>query len=243
MQKLPIQKSNEQTKIDLTIHSSTFPQAQIEQIISVPNIYQKGHFEYPVSLPASPGNHLDAVFLLEPITVQHEHVVWIVDDLCRWIDNSDLKFNLIFAPAQPAVMQIVDQLAERLRIRKAYLEYLPSGWFGEKLVYGKIEANDIALVYNGISQTGRCIGKRLPSFIEKSGGRVLAGAAFMIGTAGGIDVARSMHKNRLYSAITAPVTVQAPQDCLLCKQNQSGDVEQKPLIPWTTLRDRVLGSV
>jgi len=209
------------------------PEDQINQILRTPGVYHTpGHFQYPVSEGGKVGNHLDSLFLIEPIVKEDQFVEWIVDDICRWIDAEKLEFDVIFAPAQMAVTFIVEKLAKRLNVRKAYLEYTYAGWFGTELVEGEINKSDRVLLFNGITHQGRCVGERLPHFVENIGAKVVAAAVFAKSTTAGVIATEQHYGTKFYAAVQVDIKVATPQDCEQCL------LESIPeLTPWTKLRD------
>lgn len=225
----------------LAILSVTFPKERIDKILSVPGIYQRdGHFEYPLSVGTQKGNHLDALFLIEPI-VRHSYFIdWIVEDICAWMASANVDCNLIFAPAQPAVKSIVDRLAAAITVPTAYWEYLPGGWFGDKLVSGVIEPGSKVFVFNAVSATGRCIGERLPAFVEEYRANVVSVGAFALGTTDSAITAKRKYGQKLYSAVEVPLNIFAPENCPTCVANSKGSNVTIELTPWTQIRDKVL---
>jgi orotate phosphoribosyltransferase len=213
--------------------SPTMPEDQIKQILGTPGVYHAdGHFQYPVSEGGKVGNHLDSLFLLEPIVKNDQYIEWIVDDICRWIAAEKLEFDVIFAPAQMSVTFLVEKLASRLNARKAYWEYTYGGWFGAELVEGEVKKGDRVLVVNGVSMRGRCVGDRLPRYVENLGGTVVAAAVFAKGTAPGVADAEKRYGKNFYATVQVDIKVAAPQDCQQCAVEPTTE-----LTPWTTLRD------
>src|SRR5207247_6411427 len=81
-------------------------------------------------------------------------------------------------PAQPAVRPLAEAVGARLEKPTAYWEYLPSGRFGNRLVEGSVPGGSKALALNAVSLQGRCVGLRLPQFVQGLGGQVTAAAVF-----------------------------------------------------------------
>ena len=218
----------------IRVTSSTFPKEEIAEILHKPGIYfRHGHFLYPVNDGRKVGNHLDSLFIIEPIVVDNHLVEFIVSDINRWIEKENIDFDVIFAPAQPAVQTIVSKLSDKTNKRSAFWEYYSTGWFGSKLVSGEIQPGDKVLVFNGVSQQGRCVGERLPSFVQDLGATTVAAAIFAKGTAPGVQDAETRYGNKLYSAIQVDIAVFSPDACMLCSQPNP-----PALIPWTDLRDK-----
>ncbi|MBX9878734.1 MAG: hypothetical protein K2Y22_09790 [Candidatus Obscuribacterales bacterium] len=216
----------------ITVTSKTMPADKIGQILSTPGIFFKdGHFEYPVSNDEQIGNHLRSVFLIEPIASNAQFVDWIVEDVARWMDAQKIKVDAVFAPAQPAVKTVVDKLAQKKNVQAVYLEYLPGGWFGSKVVSGELKPGAKVLVFNGVSQQGRCVSNRLPFFVENLGGQPIAAAVFAKGTADGVKAAEQKFGDMFYSTIQVNIPISAPADCSICKHDPSS----KPT-PWTQLK-------
>src|SRR5213078_3543563 len=85
--------------------------------------------------------------------------------------------DVVFAPAQPAVRPLAEAVGARLERPTAYWEYLPSGRYGSRLVEGSVPGGSRALALNAVSLQGRCVGLRLPQFVQGLGG--LAGRRFL----------------------------------------------------------------
>lgn len=210
----------------LTAASTTFPTDRLEAIVREARpFHREGHFLYPAD---ERGNHLKGFFLLEPVAANPRFVEWIAEDLVAWVDRGRIEFDVLFAPAQPAVKTLAAAVARRAGRPTAYWEYLPSGRFGDRLVEGRLDRGARALVFNGVSHTGRCVGLRLPEFVERLGGTSVAAAAFVKGSAPKVAETERRMGNRFYSALRADVPVFAPMGCPLCAQGGAP-------IPWTEL--------
>src|SRR5262249_22550216 len=159
------------------------------------------------------GNHLDALFLIEPIVQNPEFVDWIVQDIGNWMSGERIDCDLIFAPHQVTVQRIVEQLAKERSVPIAYWQVSPNGWFGDSLASGQVKPGSKALVFNAVSLTGRCIGERLPSFLKELGGEAVASAAFAIGTTDGANKTRDRFQHRLYAGIDVPLHLYPASDC------------------------------
>jgi hypothetical protein len=228
-------RSGETLKEAVSTFSETFPRDLLTEILSTPGAHcAHGHFQYPASEGNRVGNHLDSLFIIEPIAANERYVGAIVEDVCRWLEREKVEFGVIFAPAQPAVQRIAGKLAERTGARLASWEYLPSGWFGTRLVSGSVEKGDRVLVFNGVSQQGRCVGDRLPSFVRDLGGETVAAAVFAIGTAPGAKQALERYGSKLYATVQVDININPPQDCPVCARPDA-----PPLVPWTEVRDLV----
>lgn len=225
-------RSGETLKEAISTVSETFPGDVLTDILSTAGAHiPHGHFQYPAREGNRDGNHLDSLFIIEPIAANERWVDAIVEDICRWIEREKVQFEVVFAPAQPAVQRIAGKLAERTGARQAYWEYLPSGWFGTRLVSGSIGKGEPVLVFNGVSQQGRCVGDRLPSFVEGLGGNTVAAAVFAIGTAPGARQAVERYGSKLYAAVQVDIDINPPQSCPLCARPDA-----PPLVPWTDVR-------
>lgn len=218
------------TKIALS-----FAETQLEAILNDPNVYySQGHFEYPQSQrPDKIGNHLDSLILFEPIAANAEFLNWLVADLQLFIEQEKLDFDTIFAPAQKSVIKFVEILTKRLNVKAAYLEYLPTGWFGNKITEGKIGKGDKVLVLNGVSQQGRCVGLRLPELVKMYEGNVVGAAVFASGNGLGVQEACKTYGSKFYRSIECNLNVYNPANCPLCKDKTN------ELIAWTKYRDLV----
>jgi orotate phosphoribosyltransferase len=226
------QQSEQSESTKVKVVSQTIPRLVVDRILKTKGIlFPEGHFEYPVTYEGKVGNHLDTLFVIEPLTQSDAFVDTLVSDICLWLDKEQISFDTIFAPAQAAVQKIVRSLAKKTGASSAFLEYLPQGWFGESLVEGKISPNQNVLVFNGVTQQGRCVGMRLPEFVEKHGGKVVAAAVFAKGTAAGVKDAECRYGSKFYATISVDINVYAPKDCPICSQANS-----QPLIPWTQMR-------
>ncbi len=212
--------------VRLAATSPTFPRDRLEAILGKAKpFHPEGHYLYPAD---ERGNHLGAFFLLEPVAADLGYVDWIAQDIRAWIDRNGIEFDVVFAPAQPAVQVLADAVARTAGRRTAFWDYLPSGRFGERLVQGRPDRGFRALVLNGVSHTGRCVGQRLPEFVERLGGTTAAAAVFVKGSVPKVaEVERSLGP-RFYSALRAEVPVFAPAGCPLCRT-------RGPPVPWTAL--------
>ena len=229
-----MQRSSEPATRGLKIISRTIPDGQIGEILSTPGIFfEHGHFLYPVSDGKREGSHLDAIFLIEPIARKQQCVQAIVDDICRWIKKESIEFDVVFAPSQAAVKTMAERLAARTGKRAAFWEYLPTGWFGEKLESGEIRPGDRVLVFNAVTQQGKCIGERLPEFAKSLGGETVAAAVVAKGTGAGVQAAEKRFGSKLYATIQVDIQVQPPDSCTICAEQTGG-----PPVPWTDMRDR-----
>ncbi len=210
----------------LTVTSATFPQERLETLVKEARpFHPEGHYLYPAE---EGGNHLQGSFLIEPVAAEPRFVDWIAQDVVAWADRLGLEFDVLFAPAQPGVRILADAIASRAGRPAAYWEYLPSGRFGQRLVEGRVEAGSRAVVFNGVTHTGRCVGLRLPEFVAKLGGRTAAAAVFAKGRAPKVAETEERLGGCFYSAIRAEVPVFAPDGCPHCAR-------EGPPVPWTTL--------
>ena len=211
----------------LTATSATFPRERLETILRTAKpFHPEGHYRYPAD---ERGNHLQGYFLLDPVVEEPRFVEWIQEDLASWIDRERLEFDVLFAPAQPAVKILADAVARAVGKPAVYWEYLPSGRFGDRLVEGRLQRGQRALVFNGVSHTGRCVGQRLPEFVERLGGTRVGAAVFVKGTAPKVAETEAALGDRFYSALRAEIPVFAAAGCPLCR------TEGAP-VPWTALR-------
>lgn len=212
--------------------SDTFPAEQLNELIALPGVHVTGgHYQFPETDGNRVGNHMDALFILEPITENAEFVSWIVDDIELWIEENNIGFEVVFAPQQPSAVRIVQELVKRRKKKAAFWQYLPTGWFGEKLAEGSINNGDRVLVFNSVAQHGRCVGERLPAFAEQLGGKPVAAAVFAKGTGNGVVAAEERWGEKLYAALQVPIEVSLPDSCIKCKEGNETAVR------WTQFKE------
>lgn len=210
----------------LTATSDTFPRERLETILREARpFHADGHFLYPAD---DQGNHLQGYFLLEPVATDSRFVDWIAEDVATWVDRATIHADVLFAPAQPAVKVLGEAIARKTAIPTAYWEYRPSGRFGDRLVEGQVDPGARALVFNGVSHTGRCVGQRLPGFVESLGGTSVAAAVFVKGSTPKVAETEGRLGDRFYSAVRAEVPLFVPNGCPLCAR-------MGPPVPWTAL--------
>lgn len=211
------------------IVSPTFPKSTADLISREARPFTPdGHYLYPSD---AEGSHTKGFFAIEPVTRERTFTDAIADDVERWADRESVDVDLVFAPAQPAVRPLANAVAVRLGRPTAFWEYLPSGRFGDRLVEGSVPRGAEALAFNGVSLQGRCVGLRLPQFVESLGGTVTAAAVFAKGVA---DLVRQTEEglgNRFYSTLQANVPVYAPSGCPLCSAKFG------PPVPWQTFAE------
>ena len=204
--------------------SSTFPRGTLDRILRDARPFtETGHFLYPAD---ADGNHTKGFFAIEPVTRSAAFVDAIADDMAAWADRTRIDVDVIFAPAQPAVRPIAEALTERLRRPAAYWEHLPSGRYGERLVQGSVPPGSRALALNGVSLQGRCVGLRLPQFLERLGGRSVAAAVFAKGVADLVRQTEEKMGDRFYSTLQVNVPIYPPSSCPLCESSA------QPPISW-----------
>jgi len=210
--------------------SPTFKNENLDEILKGANPFRaEGHYLYPAD---ERGNHLQGFFLLDPIAKHPDLVELISEDMLKWIKTRAIDFDLIFSPAQPGVKKFADYISSKLGKKKAYLEYLPSGRFGDKLVEGEIKPNDKVLVFNAVAVQGGCIGNKLPKLVETFKGKVVAAATFAKGITPLIQETEKIHGDNFYATIQIPVQVYSPDTCPLCQ----AEIE---LVPWTKLLEKI----
>ncbi len=214
----------------LTVTSPTFPVERLRRILREAKPFDaEAHVLYPAD---ERGQHLEGFFSLEPVVRNAKFVTWIQDDLVTWLDHLDVNVDVLFAPDQAPVRALGDVVAKAAGLSTAYWEALPSGRFGTHLVDGAVERGDRVLVFNGVSHTGRCVGERLPEFVEGLGGTAVAAAVFVKGTVPKVHEVEARMGERFYSALQADVPIYASSDCPMCR---GGKV---PLVLWTELPGR-----
>mgnify|MGYP001576391688 CR=1 FL=1 len=214
----------------INLISSTFKKERLEEILKRADPFRtKEHYLYPAD---ERGNHLKGFFLLEPIVKHSDFVELISEDIIKWIKSKSIDFDLIFSPAQDAVKKLTEYIASSLGKKKAYLEYLPTGRFGDKLVEGEIKEDDRVIVFNAVAVQGGCIGNKLPKLVENFKGKVVAAATFAKGMTPLIQETEKKHGDNFYSTIQIQVPVYSPDTCPLCQ----AEIE---LIPWTKLLETI----
>lgn len=204
--------------------SPTFPASRLQEILAVAKPFDpEGHYLYPADLR---GSHLQGFFAFEPIARHPRFVEAIAADIAAWTHARAGDFEVIFAPASPAVRVLADAVGAATGKRVAYWEYLPSGRFGDRLVQGSVAPGSRVLVFNAVSLNGRCVGNRLPGFVERLGGVVVAAAVFAKGTTEQVRETERRWGDRFYSTIQADVPVYEPAACSMCASGRGHP------IPW-----------
>lgn len=215
----------------ITIVHDTLPDEVMEKIFTTPGIFfDNVHVLYPAD---ENGSHLLRFFSLEAIAQDDIPVIFIAEAIAVWAVRRNIVFDVVFAPYAPVVKDIAKHLAWTLGCDFAFWEYHDTGRFGDKLVEGKVQPGDRVLVFNGVTQTGRCVGQRLPSFVEGLGGTVVGAAVFAKGTNSFVRECELKYGSRFYSAIQVDIPVYSPEECPKCL---AGD--RNSLRPWTTLLNR-----
>jgi hypothetical protein len=211
--------------------SPTFTRERLDAIFRETRPFtDTGHYLYPAD---SQGNHAAGFFAFEPIARVPAFVDAIADDIAAWIRLRRIEFDVLFAPAQPSVRPLAEAVAERVGRPTAYWEYLPSGRFGDRLVEGSVSKGARALVFNGVSLQGRCVGLRLPEFVERLGGTTVAAAVFAKGVGPMIRETEARMGPRFYATVQVAVPVFPPSECPACR------AESPPPVSWRTFAERV----
>lgn len=204
----------------IRLTSRTFPPSLWDRILREAHPFtETGHYRYPDD---AQGNHTKGFFAIEPVTRSSAFVDAIADDVRAWAVKSLRGVDVVFAPAQPAVRPLADAVARRLGIPAAYWEYLPSGRFGDRLVDGSVPPGSRTLALNGVSLQGRCVGLRLPQFIERLGATTIGAAVFARGST---DLVRQTEERlgpRFYSAVQVEVPIYPASDCPMCSSTHEG---------------------
>jgi hypothetical protein len=204
--------------------SPTFPRATLDRILREARPFtEKGHYLYPAD---ADGIHTKGFLAFEPVARSTKFVDAIADDVAKWAERASIDVNVVFAPAAPAVRPLAEAVGARLGKPRAYWEYLPSGRFGNHLVEGSVPRGSTALALNAVSLQGRCVGLRLPQFVQGLGGQVVAAAVFAKGTGVLVRETEDWLGDRFYSTIQVDVPIFAPTNCPTCES--SGE----PPIPW-----------
>jgi len=204
--------------------SPTFPPPTLDRILREAHPFtDQGHYLYPAD---ATGIHTKGFFAIEPVARRLEFVDAIADDVARWAERESIDVDLVFAPAQAGVRSLAEAVGTRLAKPRAYWEYLPSGRFGDRLVEGSVPSGTKALALNGVSLQGRCVGLRLPQFIEGLGGTVVAAAVFAKGTAELVRKTEAHLGARFYSTLQVDVPIYTAAECPICADTH------RPPVPW-----------
>src|SRR5207253_2228075 len=83
-----------------------------------------------------------------------------------------------------------------------------------------------ALALNAVSLQGRCVGLRLPQFMQGLGGQVTAAAVFAKGTGVLVRETEDWLGDGFYSTIQVDVPIFPPSSCPICQESDA------PPIPW-----------
>ena len=197
--------------------SPTFPRVTLTRILRETRPFtETGHFLYPAD---ENGNHTKGFFAFEPVARSPEFVDAIADDLAKWADRTSIDVDVVFAPAQPAVRPLAEAVGVRLGRPRAYWEFLPSGRYGNRLVEGSVPKGSRALALNAVSLQGRCVGLRLPQFVQGLGGQVTAAAVFAKGVGVLVRETEDWLGDGFYSTIQVDVPVFPPSACPLCQSS------------------------
>lgn len=208
----------------ITLISPTFSPQSLEALLEKTHPFiTQAHLRYPAD-NLGPSFHLPSFFYFSKILRDPSAAKLIAGDLGNWITSNKIPVDVIFAPADPEVKEIVKELSRMLNKPSAFLKVLPSGRFGESIEGKKhLTPGKNVLIFNGVSTTGRCVGLRLPQFAEQNHANVSAIAAFAKGSSPGVKEAEQKFHNRFYSAIQVnlPLYPAEPQKCPLCQQGIS----------------------
>src|SRR5256885_12126904 len=162
--------------------SPTFPRITLDRILKEAKPSpEPGPFLYPAE---ENGNHTKGFFAFEPVARVPKFVDAIAEDVAKWADRTAIDVDVVFAPAQPAVRALAEAVGDRLGRPRAYWEYMPSGRYGNHLVEGSVPRGSRALALNAVSLQGRCVGLRLPQFVQGLGGEVPPAAVLCKGGGG-----------------------------------------------------------
>ena len=204
--------------------SPTFRRQTLDRILTDARPFtDTGHFLYPAD---EDGNHTKGFFAFERVARSPTFVDAIADDIAKWGDRTSTDVDVVFAPAQPAVRPLAEAVGARLERPTAYWEYLPSGRYGNRLVEGSVPRGSRALALNAVSLQGRCVGLRLPQFVQGLGGQVTAAAVFAKGTGVLVRETEDWLGDGFYSTIQVDVPIFPPSSCPMCQESRA------PPIPW-----------
>ncbi len=204
--------------------SPTFPRASLDRILREAKPFtETGHYLYPAD---ENGNHTKGFFAFESVARSPTFVDAIAADIAKWADRTSIDVDVVFAPAQPSVRPLAEAVGGRLGRRRAYWEYLPSGRYGNRLLEGSVPRGSTALALNAVSLQGRCVGLRLPQFVQGLGGQVTAAAVFAKGVGVLVRETEDWLGDSFYSTIQVDVPIFPPSTCSMCQESGA------PPIPW-----------
>jgi len=199
--------------------SNTYPPGQIEEMLKTPGVlFDDVHILYPSD---EKDLHFTRFFSIEPILADTQYRLWIVDDMFHWVKKEGIECDVVLAPNQPGVNVLADELADEMGSRLALWEYQKIGRFGDRFVsrHGyNILPGERVLVFNGVTQQGKCVGQRLPSFAELFMGEVVAACVFAKGTTGDITATEKKYGSKFYSAIQVDIPIFTPGECPRCAE-------------------------
>lgn len=220
----------EATTDAIRLVSPSVPRNTIDRILGEARPFtETGHFLYPAD---ANGNHTKGFFAIEPVVRFPAFVSAIADDMAKWALRESIEVDVVFAPAQPAVRPLAEAIGTRLGRPTAYWEYLPSGRYGDRLVEGSVPRASKALALNGVSLQGRCVGLRLPQFVEGLGGTVVAAAVFAKGVSELVRQTERRLGDRFYSTLQVNVPIYAAAGCPLCASTL------QPPVSWREFAER-----
>ncbi|PIR69996.1 MAG: hypothetical protein COU47_01005 [Candidatus Niyogibacteria bacterium CG10_big_fil_rev_8_21_14_0_10_46_36] len=207
--------------------SETFDLGVMNMILRTKDIFfDDVHVLYPADCD---GSHLTRFFMIEKVLSQdrdNDFWMFVATDICSWIRREKIDFDFVFAPAQPGVLEIAKILAREFKKQYALWEYHPTGRFGNKVVGGKMVPFGRALMFNGMSAQGRCIGDRLPSFLKQCQAYPVAAAVFAKGTTGLVEKVEREFGSRFYSTIQIDIPVYKKEDCPECAQGKYATLQR-----------------
>ncbi|MDP2676547.1 MAG: hypothetical protein Q8O83_02600 [bacterium] len=216
----------------ITVVSETFDPDIMKELLKTERLFfGDAHVLYPADCD---GSHLTRFFMVEKIlSGENDFSSFIALDIYNWIRREKIDFDFVFAPAQPGVKEIAKIIAREFKKQYALWDYFPTGRFGDMaakdsppmIPFGR------ALMFNGMSAQGRCIGDRLPSFLKRCQAYPVAAAVFAKGTTGLVNKVEETFGSRFYSTIQVDIPVYTRGTCPKCK---SGDVAS--LQRWTDLQ-------
>lgn len=216
--------------------SSTFPSEQLEEMGRSGALFvHEGHFLYPAD---EKGMHLTRFFSVERVARVPLYVEWIAQDVAQWAAREGIRAEGILAPWQKGVIALTREIARQLQIQPAFWQTLPTGRFQEPtgdpqrdFVEGEIRKGQKVILFNGVTQQGRCVGQRLQDFAKSYGGEIVGLAVFAKGTTGVVVDVEKLWKAKFYATIQVDVPVYPADRCPV-------ELEKKglPPVPWTVLK-------
>lgn len=216
--------------------SKTFSQNRFQEMVRAGALrVHEGHYLYPAD---EKGNHLTRFYSTEPLSRNLNFVRWVAEDISRWAKEKEILADILFAPADPSIATLTKAVGEALNISVTLWKYLPTGRFGEltgdasaDFIQGRIAPGTRVIVFNGVTQQGRCVGEKLQNFAKKYGGEIVGLAVFAKGATDLVAKVEKEWGEKFYAAVRVQIPAYPPHQCPL-----EGQSDAPKLIPWTNLK-------